>query len=191
MAGKTQFNKDAVLEAAMQVFWKLGLERASLSELEKATGLNKSSLYNSFGDKQELYRQCLDRFYHRYENKLVEHLDNPDFHDGIKRFFDALVIRQRGQEVPSGCLATFSALEREECEQETAQMMERELEGLHATFQKRCQRAVKEGQLPLDADCNAIAAMLLALSRGVAILGRGHSDVGFARNAVRGLLQSL
>lgn len=60
-----EFDEDAVLDAAMDAFWTNGYEATSLADLCKATGLHKGSLYQSFGDKHELFMRSL----HHYSDK--------------------------------------------------------------------------------------------------------------------------
>jgi TetR/AcrR family transcriptional repressor of nem operon len=60
-----EFDEDVVLEAAMDAFWTNGYEATSLADLCKATGLHKGSLYQSFGDKHELFMRAL----HHYSDK--------------------------------------------------------------------------------------------------------------------------
>jgi AcrR family transcriptional regulator len=62
MARPREFDADAALESATRVFWARGFEQASLDALCAATGLNRSSLYAAFGDKEQLYIHTL-RFY--------------------------------------------------------------------------------------------------------------------------------
>src|SRR5262249_60696540 len=53
---------DRALAGALQVFWKKGYEGASLSDLTKAMGITRPSLYAAFGDKEMLFRKALDRY---------------------------------------------------------------------------------------------------------------------------------
>lgn len=54
--GRTQsFDTDEVVRAARAVFWAHGYEAAALPDLEKATGLRRSSLYHAFGSKRGLF----------------------------------------------------------------------------------------------------------------------------------------
>jgi AcrR family transcriptional regulator len=62
MARPRNFSREGVLEKALPVFWKHGFSDASLQELEKATGVNKSGLYMEFSGKEELFLESL-RFY--------------------------------------------------------------------------------------------------------------------------------
>src|ERR1700757_642879 len=56
------FAEDAALEAAMRVFWEKGYEGATLGDLTEARGINRSSLYASFGDKEALFRMAVTRY---------------------------------------------------------------------------------------------------------------------------------
>jgi AcrR family transcriptional regulator len=62
MGRRRNFSREGVLEKALPVFWKHGFADASLQELEKATGVNKSGLYAEFAGKEDLFLQSL-RFY--------------------------------------------------------------------------------------------------------------------------------
>lgn len=62
MARKREFDKDAVLEQAMLVFWKQGYEATSIRTLQDAMGISSSSLYETFGDKHSIFLAALARF---------------------------------------------------------------------------------------------------------------------------------
>ncbi|WP_108651589.1 TetR/AcrR family transcriptional regulator [Dongshaea marina] len=63
------FNPDIALSKAMELFWKKGFEATSTADLMQAMGLSKSSLYQKFGSKQQLFEQCLD-LYIKNENAI-------------------------------------------------------------------------------------------------------------------------
>src|SRR6202521_2375322 len=56
------FDIDGALDRALQVFWRKGYEGTSLSDLTKAVGVNRPSLYAAFGDKEALFRKALHRY---------------------------------------------------------------------------------------------------------------------------------
>src|SRR5579864_7728429 len=62
MGRPRSFDIDRALDRALLVFWRKGYEGASLSDLTKAVGVNRPSLYAAFGDKEELFRKALDRY---------------------------------------------------------------------------------------------------------------------------------
>jgi TetR/AcrR family transcriptional repressor of nem operon len=57
-----EFDEDVVLDALVGLFWERGFEAASIADIAEVAGLNKSSLYNAFGSKEELFRRVLDRY---------------------------------------------------------------------------------------------------------------------------------
>ena len=69
-----KFDRDAVIDAAIGAFWENGLEATSLPELEAATGVDRSTLYNSFGGKQGLYELATSRYLDHAETSLFSPL---------------------------------------------------------------------------------------------------------------------
>ena len=57
-----EFDREAVLQKAMNVFWEKGYYGTSMQDLVDVTGLNRSSIYNSFGSKLELYQHTLSHY---------------------------------------------------------------------------------------------------------------------------------
>ncbi len=62
MARPREFDSEDVLARAVRLFWVKGYGGTSLDELDRATGLNRGSLYNAFGDKRRLYLAALDHY---------------------------------------------------------------------------------------------------------------------------------
>ena len=56
------FDRNEVLDAAIQLFWKKGFAHTSLSDLEKATGVNKSGLYSEFKDKEDIFLESMKHY---------------------------------------------------------------------------------------------------------------------------------
>src|SRR5918999_1970317 len=77
MARHKEFDRDEALQRAMEVFWSRGYEAASVGELVKRMGINRQSLYDTFGDKHSLYLQALDRYREVEGRKMFELLERP------------------------------------------------------------------------------------------------------------------
>jgi AcrR family transcriptional regulator len=108
--GRTkQFTRDEVLRKALPVFWKQGFARASLPDLEHATGVNKSGLYGEFKSKEKLYLECL-KYYLDSRNGADFLAMEPLGWDNIQRFLQEGPSRARGQR---GCFAVSSMRELE------------------------------------------------------------------------------
>ncbi|MFJ9179166.1 TetR/AcrR family transcriptional regulator [Streptomyces sp. NPDC102360] len=112
MAGKKQFDIDMALDAAMIQFWRAGYADTSVDDLSRATGLNRSSIYSSLGDKDALFMRCLERYAARYGGKFDAALscaaDRPLA--AVRAFFDVTLERIADPDVPDGCLVVQSVL---------------------------------------------------------------------------------
>ena len=78
MARTKAFDEDVVLDRAVELFWDQGYEATSISDLEEHLGVGRQSLYNTFGDKRELFVQALQRYASQNRDKLVAALGEPD-----------------------------------------------------------------------------------------------------------------
>ncbi|MEV6762652.1 TetR/AcrR family transcriptional regulator [Streptomyces sp. NPDC051105] len=113
MAGKKQFDVDVVLDAAMVQFWRAGYADTSLDDLSRTTGLNRSSLYSSFGDKDSLYLRCLDRYAVRYGDRYEQALSCGATGEplrAVRAFFEVTLQRIADPDVPDGCLVAQTAM---------------------------------------------------------------------------------
>jgi AcrR family transcriptional regulator len=191
VAGTKRFEPSEALDRALRVFWEKGFEGASYSELTNATGLNKSSLYNAFGDKQALYLKCLERFSQTIAQPEMALLGRPDFADAIAGLFESLVQRMNDAAQPRGCLVTMAALELGGTEGPIGTLIRTDLQKWLSALRARCDRAVRDGELPPGTDTEALASLFLAVMRGLPALDRGFGDLRSAALAVKALLQML
>ncbi|WP_409062031.1 TetR/AcrR family transcriptional regulator [Streptomyces sp. SYP-A7185] len=112
MAGKKQFDMDAALDAAMIQFWRAGYADTSVDDLSRATGLNRSSIYSSLGDKDTLFLRCLDRYAARYGDQYDAALSCAASEPlaAVRAFFEVTLERIADPELPDGCLIAQSAM---------------------------------------------------------------------------------
>lgn len=191
MGGVKQFDEDEALDGTMQVFWESGYSGTSYPELMRATGLNKSSLYNAFGDKQALYLRCLERYTEVHGERLRRHLDAKRLDAAIGGFFDELIGRFRRPDLPAGCMMTAAALELGGADDMAGRCIRDRMRELESLLRRRLDRAVRDGELPANADTLSLASFLLAMTRGLAALHRGYGDVSSVMRARRAMMQIL
>src|SRR5271154_2740530 len=86
-----EFDETVALEAAMECFWQRGYEAPSLRDLTASMGLTAPSLYNAFGDKEELFARALERYLDRTTRDRLHRLPGslaPQ--ETLHRFFSAI-----------------------------------------------------------------------------------------------------
>jgi len=106
MARKKEYIEEEVVEKAMTLFWRNGYEATSMQMLEKEMGINKFSIYSSFGNKHGLFQECL-KCYEKKVNDIFEQFKNSNKGiDDIKDFFynSVKISNIKGNE--KGCLLT-------------------------------------------------------------------------------------
>ena len=103
------FNPSDALERATEVFWRQGFEATSLDDLTLAMGINRPSLYNTFGDKRSLYLQSLKHYRERHGAAMVRELSGAEsVRAGFQRVFTAMAQAERAC---WGCLVVNAATE--------------------------------------------------------------------------------
>lgn len=106
MARPQEFDTDAVVDGAMHVFWERGIHRASVDDLLGSIQLSRSSLYNAFGGKQQLFEAAVNRYVDIQAEKLRAMLDSLPLQKGIAKLFHAAV---NDNYEGKGCLLVNSA----------------------------------------------------------------------------------
>ncbi|WP_299493247.1 TetR/AcrR family transcriptional regulator [uncultured Shewanella sp.] len=183
MSGRKQFDEASILDCAMRQFWEKGYTATSLADLEMATGLNKSSIYNTFKSKEGLYARCIERFRTEYTRGALAKLDHPDFKTALSRFFDVLLAGFDDPSCPNGCIATMGALEMGDKNNIVSGLISNGLEEMLVYIEQRCLKAIEDKQLDAKMDCSELAAMILAVTRGVVVLNMGTGNANTGRKA--------
>jgi len=115
MAGgrKLEFDKQQALEAAMQVFWQKGYLGASLSDLTSSMGINKPSMYSTFGNKEKLFLQATEFYLEKHAKKHLPLLTQADMplRARLKQYLLSIVNTQCDTSTPMGCYVTLCMAE--------------------------------------------------------------------------------
>jgi len=72
MARNVEFDRDVAISRAKDVFWEKGYNCTSMQDLVDAMQINRSSLYNTIGDKQQLFLECIDSYAKDMVREAVE-----------------------------------------------------------------------------------------------------------------------
>src|SRR5213596_239882 len=151
------FDVDKALECALRMFWRKGFEGTSLSDLTRAMGINRPSLYAAFGNKEALFRKALDRYDDGPAAYVREALEEPTARAVVEALLRGAVDLLSCPRNPHGCLMVQGALS---CGS-TANPIRRELATRRAAgeaaIRRRFKRAISDGDLPADTDADDLA----------------------------------
>ena len=171
------FDEETVLGRAAEVFWRHGYEGASLSALTGAMGINRPSLYATFGSKEQLFQRAFARYHESHVAGVRAALQQPTAYAAIEAFLRNSADGLTADDHPAGCLSVQGGLA---CSPENTRVSEILAAGRAATeaaLQERLSRASEEGDLPDDVDARAMARFVMALSEGHAV----HAAAGATR----------
>lgn len=173
MAGKKQFDVDIALDAAMVQFWRAGYADTSLDDLSRTTGLNRSSIYSSFGDKDSLYLRCLDRYAARYGSRYDQALSRASEEplQAVRAFFEVTLQRIADPDVPDGCLIAQTAMAAPALSPTIAARAIEALDLQHA----RLRTALNAAQLT-EGDADDFAVHLTAVNQSLAVMSRTRAS---------------
>ncbi|TGD96063.1 TetR/AcrR family transcriptional regulator [Methylobacterium nonmethylotrophicum] len=172
MVGVRQFDEQAVLERALALFWRQGPAATSMPALAQATGVQRGSLYNAYGDKEALFLKAFDLYAARFLSAVENGLVGRDARAVLERFFEAAIANMTAGSPSRGCLTTKTANDGSLAEpriRERVQGLIRDLEALVAGA-----LAPLEGELTLSVA--ETATLAVAFTRGLAVMERIHGD---------------
>ncbi|GAA4667816.1 TetR/AcrR family transcriptional regulator [Frondihabitans cladoniiphilus] len=153
----------------MLVFWQQGFEGASLTELTHAMGISRKSLYAAFGNKEELFRQALQRYTNGPASYVARALQASTAREVAELFLAGAAQATTMPDSPAGCLGVQGAL----ATGDAAAAARNILAGWRADGQEllseRFRRAVAEGDLPAAADPDLIARFVMTTGNGIAV----------------------
>lgn len=177
-----EFDPDEVLGRALELFWERGYEATSMSDLVAHLGVNRASLYATFGNKRDLYLEALDR-YGRTRNP-VERLSQPGpVLPAVRDVIETYVEEAQNDRKRCGCMVVNAAVEVAPGDPEVSRMVSRSWQALEVGLITALTRAKAQGELSADADPTALGQFLLVLLQGVKVVGKGDPDVGRLRAA--------
>ncbi|MER7082176.1 transcriptional regulator, TetR family [Saccharopolyspora kobensis] len=173
MAGKKQFDVDTALDAAMVQFWRAGYADTSLDDLSRATGLNRSSIYSSLGDKDSLYLRCLDRYAARYGDRYDRALSSASEEPlrAMREFFEVTLERIADPDLPDGCLIAQTAMAIPVL---SSKIAARAIEALG--FQRARLRAALNAAKLADGDADDLAVHIAAVNQSLAVMSRAGAS---------------
>ena len=191
MARPKSFDPDTVLAKAMGVFWEKGYDAASISDLTAAMGINRFSLYDTFGDKHQLYLKALDAYSVRVVGAMVERINGVESLDDIEGLFIAMIDAQHCSETSSCCMMHKAAISLAAVDDEARKRVEQARDRFHGAFHDalgRIKRSGEIGGLRADLDLNQAAWLLMITKSGIASYNGSPVPEAEAKGAVGALI---
>ncbi|WP_425837709.1 TetR/AcrR family transcriptional regulator [Streptomyces fractus] len=181
MARPRMFDEERALDAAMHAFWENGYEATSTQDLCTATGLGRSSIYNTFASKHDLFTRSLARYIEQMTSNQLAILEDAERSplDRIRAFFAMTVdtetaTRKDGRS--RGCLTVNTTVELAGRDPESARLLERDLDVRLATLRSVIAAGQRDGSITSRRPADELARFLNAVVGGMRVAGQGGAD---------------
>ncbi|MET7784775.1 TetR/AcrR family transcriptional regulator [Streptomyces sp. NPDC005388] len=164
-----EFDIDKALDRALDVFWEHGYEGTSLTQLTTAMGVGRSSMYATFGSKDELFGKVLDRYYLGDAAYTAAALKEPTIRDVARKYLHRNVDAITNPDHPRGCLVVGSALR---CSPENSAIAADLAERRRATtqaLQDRFEQGRLDGDTTLTLSPAELAQYISTISEGLSV----------------------
>lgn len=166
------FDEAAVLDKALDLFWRKGYEATNLEELLRVMGLGKGSMYHNFGNKREVFKLALNRFNERFITSLeVDIAKSKDPIAFIKDYFRNIP-KQSSDDHRRGCFLGNTLAELACIDAGLEKLAAEHLAKIEQTFYKAIRSAQQSGKLKSKTDARLLAIHLINLWNGINITRR-------------------
>lgn len=178
MARPREFDTEEALEKALGVFWAKGYEAASLCDLIAAMGISKSSFYEAFGSKRELFLATLDRYNEQEAGRRARDLiaGAETVKAGIAAVFEHQIEVMAGQGDRRGCFLNNCAVEMAPHDPAALSKVSAGLGLMEEAFLEAIERGQEAGEIPARHGAAALARYLTGALNGLIVLAKAGRD---------------
>jgi TetR/AcrR family transcriptional repressor of nem operon len=186
-----QFDPDEALGKAMQLFWAKGYAATGMAELQAQMGIGRKSLYDTFGNKRQLFIKALQL----YSNSEVRQIFSELNKEGSPLANVGRLMRtlEEYNSAPDskGCLLGVSMAQCRTNDPEMAELLRRHIKGIEEAFYKTFKRAQDVGELDRNTNIRDLARLYMGIAQGLALIGRVQDAPTVPRSIVNAALATL
>lgn len=173
MGRPREFDQEEALDKAMMVFWQQGYVATSIQDLVDRMGINRGTLYTTFGLKHDLFLAAINRYIDIMVVQRLKVLENPgSVKKAIKTLFKGLVDSAVGEDYGMGCFVTNSATEMLPHDPEVCTRIANSLLLVEKAFIKAIIRGQADGEIAWDKDPRALARYLTSSIQGLRVMSK-------------------
>lgn len=171
------FDEKQVLENAMELFWKKGFHATSIQDLVDHLGVNRGSLYDTFGGKQELYDRAFSIYVGNSSRFITEFLNGHDsVKEGIRKLFETSIDSSTSDPESKGCFIVNATTELSHLDEGMKSRLGGNKDRFEKIFFNYLKKGVATGEIDTEKDIEAIAALLFTLYNGIMVIAKVSNE---------------
>ncbi|MEM6724768.1 MAG: TetR/AcrR family transcriptional regulator [Bacteroidota bacterium] len=187
-----RFDETAILEKAMHLFWQKGYHATSIQDLVNHLGINRASLYSTYGDKKALFVQAFQH-YRQMNHKSIQAFfaAHPNIREGFRKLFDIALREAIESPTNKGCFVVNTTTEMLPDDESTQPLVAENQAAFVALFHDYLSRGLATGQLSSEKNLQAIALLFFTQYNGLRVITKATPEIPNVEAAIDSLLQLL
>ncbi len=186
-----QFEPDQALGKAMHLFWEKGYAATGMAELQSEMGIGRKSLYDTFGNKRQLYIRSLRHYTSTVARGILGELDKPGSPLRNVRRLLRKVEKEHSRPESNGCMLGVGMAQCRTDDPELAEIFRLHMKGVEEAYYRTFERARDIGELDADTDIRDLARLFMGIHQGLALIGRVQETPAVQRGIVNAALTAL
>ena len=171
------FDKDEVLNKAIDLFWKKGYHATSMQDLVSFLGINRGSLYDTFGSKKELFNQAFQLYRTNNANGIMAFFESQnEVKKGFRKLFEMGIHESVADQDKKGCFvvnATTELIPGEEDMLAALQENKKVFEGIFYAFLLKGQQ---QGEIPQSKNLKHISSLFYTFYSGLKVVAKVQNN---------------
>ncbi len=171
------FDEQEVLTKAMNLFWKQGYAATSVQDLVKHLGINRASLYDTFGDKEQLFKKSFELYRKNNIEGIKQFFENQEnIREGFARLFENAIREAIQDQDRKGCFVVNTTTELVPNDESIAEVLENNKSDFESIFLEYLQKGKDARQITTNKDLRSIAALFYTLYNGLRVVSKVQPD---------------
>lgn len=167
------FDREEVLDKAMKLFWDKGYNATSYSDLVEGLGINRQSIYDTFGDKQQLYNAAFDRFRCKSAQRLKDELNKtPSARKQIELLLEMAVADSLKDPENKGCMMVNSTVELAAHDTQVASLACQSMQDWLTFVEPIVAKGQADGEITTRNDAKSITLFIYNTINGLKLISR-------------------
>ncbi|WP_223654161.1 TetR/AcrR family transcriptional regulator [Hymenobacter psoromatis] len=173
MARGKKFDETEIVERAIQLFTATGYHGTSAQDLVAALGISRSSLYDTFGDKQGLFLRALRQYNQRAFVPIIELLAlADDLPATLRQLFDLVIQQNEHLGEKGGCLMVNSTTELATNDLAVGTLVRASMQAVEEAFFLAFRKAQQLGTIRSQHDARALARSFHVTLTGLRVMAQ-------------------
>tara|TARA_E500000318_G_C3555754_1_gene211010 strand:+ start:827 stop:1525 length:699 start_codon:yes stop_codon:yes gene_type:complete len=171
------FDEDEVLTKAMNLFWKQGYSATSIQDLVVHLGINRASLYDTFGDKEKLFKKSFELYRKKSIDKIRQLFQNqPNVKEGFSELFNNALSEALLDKDRKGCFAVNNTTELIPNKDSCLEVLSSNRRDFEKLFYEYLKKGQSKGQLKECKDLRSLASFLYIIYNGLLVVSKIHTN---------------